>query len=768
MNLSQKKRQRMLEFLAQLREEHKDDDSTLTAIGEIENELNSKKYGLVWESHEEAVDVKMQTQIPVFTEDTEKELTAVTDSDYNFLLEGDNLHSLYLLEKTHKGRIDVIYIDPPYNTGKKNDFRYNDAFVVREDSFRHSKWLSFMTERLRIAGSLLSSNGAIFISIDDDEQSALKLLCDDIFGADNFVASAIWEKKFSPQNDSRWLFDSHDFVLVYAKKKRNEEHANDTKKAQDMIEAFSAKHIIRVSATANPNKKCEFFEIDEVDVIGTGLITKALYVNEGVTENAGVSSDVDYILELADMKRKEIFAHYKKLAKSIVRPLVLIQFPNGQPETIEAVEKKLEEMGYTYDNGMVAKWMANDKKNLIEDFTHNDGVPVFLLMKQAVSTGWDCPRAKILVKLREGMSENFEVQTIGRIRRMPEAKHYEGDLLDFCYVYTFDEKYKEGLLSDIDWAYETRRLFLKDKCKTFTLEKQMRDLDFDGLGDRDILAMLHQHLVVKYKLGEDKEQNKMLLESKGYVFGDELIGQVLHGRFVEIADLTNRQNLSVNNYLTTRQKVDTHRHGIYLLHSVDSIKTAIGIPTAKVKVILERLFRKSTKRRFKLIDMPTLEFYAFVINNAKLLRNEFREITSNVELQKELIRDPKTSEFHIPEQDFFKYDPGVKDEVDYLNNAYKDYTSGFATSLVRSTSEMLFEQYCETSDDIEWVYKNGDSGQQYFSIVYVDGIQHQWLFYADYIVMKKDGTVWVIETKGGESHGKDKNIDRQIEKIQCL
>ena len=299
------------------------------------------------------------------------------------------------------------------------------------------------------------------------------------------------------------IADAHrsgtEFILII-----DEEHANDTKKAQDIIEAFSAKHIIRVSATANPNKKCEFFEIDEVDVIGAGLITKALYVNEGVTENADVSSDVDCLLELADMKRKEIFAHYKKLAKSIVRPLVLIQFPNGQPETIEAVEKKLEEMGYTYDNGMVAKWMANDKKNLSEDFTHNDGVPVFLLMKQAVSTGWDCPRAKILVKLREGMSENFEVQTIGRIRRMPEAKHYEDDLLDFCYVYTFDEKYKEGLLSDMDRAYETRRLFLKDKYKTFTLEKQMRDLDFDGLGDRDILAMLHQHLVVKYKLGEDK------------------------------------------------------------------------------------------------------------------------------------------------------------------------------------------------------------------------------------------------------------------------
>ena len=384
-------------------------------------------------------------------------------------------------------------------------------------------------------------------------------------------------------------------------------------------------------------------------------------------------------------------------------------------------------------------------------------------MKQAVSTGWDCPRAKILVKLREGMNENFEVQTIGRIRRMPEARHYEDDLLDFCFVYTFDEKYKEGLLSDIDRAYETRRLFLKDKCKTFSLEKQMRDLDFDGLGERDILAMLHQHLVVKYQLGENKAQNQLLLESKGYVFGDELIGQILYGRFVHIADLTDKHNLSAANYHTTKQKIDTHKHGIYLLHSVDSIKSAIGIPTAKVKVILERLFRNNKRKNYKILNLGTNEFYAFVINNARLLRTEFREITANVELQKEFVRNPKISSFHIPEQDFFKYDPDVKSEKEYLSNAYKDYTSGFATSLIRSTSEMLFEQYCETRDDIEWVYKNGDSGQQYFSIVYVDGIQHQWLFYADYIVMKKDGTVWVIETKGGESHGQDKNIDRQIE-----
>ncbi len=253
----------------------------------------------------------------------------------------------------------------------------------------------------------------------------------------------------------------------------DEEHSNNTAKAKTIIDAFSARNIIRVSATAVENKRYEYFEIDEVDVINAGLITKALYVNEGLADGMEITNDYECLLDLADAKRKAIAARYKELGKTI-RPLVLIQFPNGQPETIRAVEAKLESMGYTYDNSMVSIWMSEDKRDLPDNLTENDATPVFLLMKQAISTGWDCPRAKILVKLREGMNEGFEIQTIGRIRRMPEAKHYEDDLLDFCYVYTFDEKYKAGLLSSIDKAYETRRLFLKDKCKTFTLEKEDR------------------------------------------------------------------------------------------------------------------------------------------------------------------------------------------------------------------------------------------------------------------------------------------------------
>ena len=495
------------------------------------------------------------------------------------------------------------------------------------------------------------------------------------------------------------IADAHragvEFIVII-----DEEHSNNTAKAKTIIDAFASKNIVRVSATAIENKRYEFFEIDEVDVIGAGLITKALYVNEGVADNTEITDDYDYLLDLADAKRKAIAGRYKEIGKNI-RPLVLIQFPNGQPETIAAVEQKLESMGYTYDNGMVSKWMSEDKKDLPDNLTVNDAIPVFLLMKQAISTGWDCPRAKILVKLREGMSKSFEIQTIGRIRRIPEAKHYEDDLLDFCYVYSFDEKYKAGLLSNMDKAYETRRLFLKEKCKTFTLEKEIRDLNVGSLGERNVLNKIYDALVRKYNLSTSTTDNKLRFMAAGYQFGDEIIGHALYGEYVRtdmVAESTT--------YYTTRKRVNTHKHGIELLHSIDAIKSTIGMQSAKVKTILERLFRRGGSSYKKLLLLDTSEFYAFIINNEHRLKEEFREVTADMNTQMTLSLNSKKSIFHIPEQDFYKYDPGVKNEVEYLTNAYHDYTSGYTTSLVRSTSEMLFEQFCETRNDIEWVYKN--------------------------------------------------------------
>lgn len=205
----------MLKFLETLKEQHSDDES-LIAINQIENELTSKKYGLVWEEHEEEVDVKMRTHIPVFTEVEAKEIVGASESEqYNFLLEGDNLHSLKLLEKTHKGKIDVIYIDPPYNTGNK-DFKYDDTFVDKLDSYKNSKWLSFMWSRLKVAHKLLSSEEIIFISIDDNELYPLKMICDEIFGEQCFVTNLIWQKK-TGASDAKGIATITEYILVYVK-----------------------------------------------------------------------------------------------------------------------------------------------------------------------------------------------------------------------------------------------------------------------------------------------------------------------------------------------------------------------------------------------------------------------------------------------------------------------------------------------------------------------------------------------------------------------
>lgn len=148
-NLSKIRREKMLEYLEKLKT-IKNDDEHISAITEIENALNEKKYGLVWEEHSEKVDEMLEHNIPIFVEDEERKIAVNKDEAYNFLLEGDNIHSLKLLEKTHKGKIDVIYIDPPYNTGAR-DWKYDNCFVDGTDSFRHSKWLSFMYERLIVA-----------------------------------------------------------------------------------------------------------------------------------------------------------------------------------------------------------------------------------------------------------------------------------------------------------------------------------------------------------------------------------------------------------------------------------------------------------------------------------------------------------------------------------------------------------------------------------------------------------------------------------------
>lgn len=219
-NLSKIKREHLLDICSRIKNK---DDVDITEIVELEQFIKSMKYGLTFEQHEEPVDAMLRTHIPVFKEF--KEVIGNPDSsDCNFLLEGDNLHSLKLLERTHKGRIDVIAIDPPYNTGK--EFTYGDNIVSDEDGYKHSKWLSFMKERLEIVKKLLTNNGFVFINIDEHEYSNLKLLCDMIFGTDN-VETIIWNKvpDFGTAGSGKMKITyrfrtDHEYILVCYKNKK--------------------------------------------------------------------------------------------------------------------------------------------------------------------------------------------------------------------------------------------------------------------------------------------------------------------------------------------------------------------------------------------------------------------------------------------------------------------------------------------------------------------------------------------------------------------
>jgi len=546
------------------------------------------------------------------------------------------------------------------------------------------------------------------------------------------------------------------FILIV-----DEEHSNNTSKAKDIIDAFASKNTIRVSATAHRNSMFDYYEIKESRVIASGLITKAIYINDGI-EQRQISDENALLLNVANNKRREIRKAYEELELDI-NPLVIVQFPNEKEELIKLIEEKLEDLDITYENGRLGIWMANRKEN-IDTITKNDDGVQFLLIKQAISTGWDCPRAKILVKLRENMSEDFEIQTIGRLRRMPEARHYDNELLDNAFLLTFDEKYKQEVIENIGYAYEIKRIFLKPQFRDFKLTKQLANRDLQLSDEREIREIIRNFYINKYNLDDDFELNRNKLSANGYNMNNAIESSIVKDVVTNTEDMVSD---SASRYEVEFQ-VNTHNHAIDLRQTIDSFKSLIGMDYSKTRAILQMLFRDAfdyygqARTNKKLLELSTSQFYAFIINNRSKIRDDLKEgvtsVSNHLDIQFKL--KPKEEEFKFPLQDVFKYIPDNDLEI-ITNNVYDGYTDECLNEVNRSKSERIFERWCR--DNADWYYKNGDSGQQYFSIVYVDGAYKQHLFYADYI-LQINGKVWVIETKGGESStGESRNIDIQIE-----
>lgn len=546
------------------------------------------------------------------------------------------------------------------------------------------------------------------------------------------------------------------FILII-----DEAHRNDTKRAHDVISLFHAVKTVRVSATIeDPHiSDIEFYEISEEAVIDSGLITKSVVVNEGIDTTLAGTDEFAILFKAAEKKRQNILAAYQKNEIMGINPLVLVQLPDeSTPGLTFRIETYLQKiMHKTYENGTLGIWLSEQKKNIKNVVNLNSKVE-YLIIKQAIATGWDAPRAKILVKIRENMGEQFTIQTLGRIRRMPQPwiGHYNIDILDNAYLYTFDTDFLNGAFNQGAAVAPTPLLSLKNKAKNLKLISQ-RVIDYDTVtNERKILNNIYQGLKKKFNFTENLDANKQILETKGYILGDKIKTTFKQGRF----DTWKNTNKLINRERWV--KADYRDNRIDLLHAFHELDRVVHLPVSKVEAMLKRFYLwRGYPLATSILKLNANEWTAFILNNWMFLRNEFRNIDVAQSIQGSLdVKNIQNNDFTIPLTERYTYNPRLDNSVIVKTNAYENYTT--ATIAVRpSLVERLMERWFERhSDIVDFVYKNGDMGPQYFSLIYHTngGISH---FYPDFIIKMKNGDIYIIETKGGEDvkKGKDKNID---------
>ncbi len=538
----------------------------------------------------------------------------------------------------------------------------------------------------------------------------------------------------------------------------DESHQNFTEKSDAIVQLFKTDKIIRCSATPIIDKSAKLIEISEADVIAEGLIKKLLVINENFPNDIEAESPTEYLLEKALKKQNELVCAFEKY-ESNVNPLIIVQLLNNSDLLLDTVISWFESQHISIENGLLAVWLSARHDNL-ENIEKNDSKQIAVIIKQAVATGWDCPRAHILVKLREGMDETFEIQTIGRIRRMAEAHHYGNDALDSCYLYTFDSKFSQGAQAALGKnALSAKTIFLKNEYKKISLIKEQRTQILDTQDDAMALKSITEYLKTTYNLDDDCKQNKTRLETgaenaEKFVFSEKIERTTFSGEARIIADISN-DNLNVVKF---RQKLNTHTHGREFHNRVGRIGLEIGMEYASAVTILGKLFANEGKFLYKekLLELSIKEWYAFVINNFDALRHAFRYAMSTQKEPSLELETVSEKPFFIPQSALFTFDSSSKVQSEFKKNVYTGYLS---SAEFRSAPEKLFERFCENCPSVDWWYKNGDKGDEYFSIVYVDNSNRQKLFYPDYILSVK-GEIWIVETKGGfDRTGESEDID---------
>ncbi|SYW16683.1 DEAD/DEAH box helicase [Oenococcus oeni] len=558
-----------------------------------------------------------------------------------------------------------------------------------------------------------------------------------------------------------------EFILIV-----DEEHRNQTLKAQEIIDLFDAKMIIRASATPIEDENSKLINISEDDVIAEHLISREVYINDhliGAGSATDLQGDDQGFLDAADEKRLAIKSAYLKLNRQI-NPLVLIQFPDEKKADDEIQTKVELTKSYLIDElgqkeEQIAVWMSNQHINIAQ-IERNDSPVNYLLMKQAVATGWDAPRAKVLVTLRLNMNARFALQTIGRIRRMPEQIHYESELLDNSFVYSNDEQYvsdviKEHLGSGLA-QFSLKSDVKKEQFNLQSLrlsEKSRRDLNY-------ITHAYHDQFKKEFGVGKNVLQNYEILKKHGFIFGTSILSEVPAGSVSKLADMVDLDTVKVEIPI-----VETNAWGFRYdavmnammpyLHIGDDIKDARAMTmdmfgTGETGSGIDSVLKLRPKER-----------YSFVINNAKKLR----DIAKNMDVQQDL--NYQEDLFSFDSKGKYKHvDILLKSKEGYLVNKdsginlLKNVYEGYSTNnfVKQSRPERLLERALEHIKPVKWVFRSKDHGADYFSIPYLSNTRD---FYPDYLIQDLNGTTYIIETKGAQGENIDPYAKQKFEALRA-
>lgn len=542
----------------------------------------------------------------------------------------------------------------------------------------------------------------------------------------------------------------------------DESHIGATaERTNELREEINADVIFEMSATPKicPSlqdiaRGFEMYQVAPKDVIEAGVIKKEIIINENIDKISKSETDSqEVVLEAAYQKRLGLKKLFEQ-EQSNINPLVLIQIPTAEAgkDKIQAVQSFLDKRGITEDNGKLAIWLAEQKSDTLDWISEPDNTIEFLVFKQAIDTGWDCPRAHILVKFRETHSETFEIQTVGRILRMPELMHYPNDMLNTGYIYTNvqsvivkKEDYNPNIIKHLKstrrdvykniqlMSFYRSRVDYGDITSSFDAVFEHSACDAFGITKREFFDQ-NKKLLAKEGITVDLKQYQQEIIQDAKIEGnsfDEIEGKI-------DSEQKARLNIAGNDLQAAFEQLIKDNLG-----SFRNIKRSVPKVKSTIYVWFERyLGSKDWDEEFMMVQKIVLHngnkpIFEKILSGAIEAYRKVRE--------KEILKRQEESEqfyeFEIPEVLFFN------ENTDEIVRVKKCIHEPCYLDKNRSDPENQFESLLEKSDKVAWWWKNGENKQTYFGIKYEYPKHSVHTFYPDYFVQFVGGKLGIFETK---------------------